>query len=208
MYAVKDTRGWSSRYAVRAPEVDIQRRAIRLSTGERGQATALVAVVYCRGFRFAFVDVPSLTQRETTVALVPLRDVVLRGRVDLGGLPITGPWTLEIGYDASAAVLGLEIPVMMRGTTGGFGGSFPSSATTVATTTVASDGAFVARVPDFLDDPVVSAHPGRFTLFFLSGLSKHELVLAGQDRAGPGLDLAKTYDPIALHVVGGVSSKR
>ena len=202
MYALKDAEGWSGRYGVRQPDVDIQTREVRLKTRLRGDATALVAVVYCRGFRFAFVDAPSLAdQREATLALIPLADLRLRGRVDFGGLPVTGPWTLEIGYDASAAVFALETPAMRRGETGAFGGSFISSATTVATTTVASDGAFVARVPDFLADPVVANSPGRFTVFVLNGGSKHALALAGQRGSGPGLDLATVYEPIALRVL-------
>jgi hypothetical protein len=92
---------------------------------------------------------------------------------------------------------------MLRGLTGGIGGSFVSSSTTVATATVASDGSFAARVPDFLGDPAVAAHPGRFTLFFLTGPSSHPLALAGQGTAGPGLDLARAYEPIALRLLPG-----
>jgi len=167
------------------------------------RATALKAVVFCRGYRLAFVNVPSLTKvpsKRVAVDLVPLGSVVLNGRVTLPRDENPADLRLDVYYNDFEIVFGyLQI------TEGISGGGMK-----VATTPLAADGSFTTTVPDFANDPVASKDPGRFKFGIRAlrpyhGASERSAAahIPGQAEFGPfvGIPIALSYpDPIALEL--------
>src|SRR5262245_41533202 len=106
------------------------------------RATALKAVVFCRGYRLAFVNVPSLAKvpsKRVAVDLVPLSSVALDGRVILPRDENPADLCLDV-YSKD-----YEIVFGYFESAGGIGGS----GVKLSTTPLAADGSFKTTVPDF-----------------------------------------------------------
>jgi hypothetical protein len=183
---------------------------IAIGTVHEGQAAkSLRLVIYCRGYQFAFVDVPNLAARDsktTAIDLVPLASVTLQGRVILPAGENPPQFTLEVAYDASA----LALEYFARGS-GPSGYSFPSSLTPVATAALKSDGSFAAMVPDFFNDAAVAATRSKGTLHFGVHSRRKSYGLLAEEPAWPrplGLPIAPSYaDEIVLHVAARSASR-
>jgi hypothetical protein len=165
------------------------------------RATAIRAVLFCRGYRLAFVNVPSLASLPTkraAVNLVPLGSVALTGRVTLPKDENPADLRLDVYYENIYLVMGyLETSEAIGG-----------SGMKVSTTTLAADGSFKTTIPDFANDPEALKSPGRFNFTIRSPRPYHGASertggarIAGQPEFGPltGIPLATSYPaPIAL----------
>jgi hypothetical protein len=167
------------------------------------RATALKAVVFCRGYRLAFVNVPSLTKvpsKRVAVDLVPLGSVALNGRVTLPRDENPADLRLDVYYNDYEIVFGYFQSL----------GGISGSGMKVSTTPLAADGSFTTTVPDFANDPVASKDPGRLKFGIRAlrpyhGASERSAGarIAGQPEFGPfsGIPIALSYpDPIALEL--------
>ena len=126
-------------------------REYALDTSYEGRpARALKAIVYSPGFRFVLLEEPALQERRartTTINLEPLNSIPLSGEMVLAR-PVSG-LTIEARYHASWAheFFGIADGAVME--------------LTVARSTIATDGTFTLKVPDFVRDPALSAYVGQ-----------------------------------------------
>ena len=175
---------------------------ISLTLPKEHRATALKAVVFCRGYRLGFVNVPSLAEvpsKRMAIDLVPLGSVALNGRVTLPRDEKPADLRLDVYYND------FEIVFRYLQITEGISGGMK-----VATTPLAADGSFTTTVPDFANDPVASKDPGRFKFGIRAlrpyhGVSERSAAahIPGQAEFGPfvGIPIALSYpDPIALEL--------
>jgi hypothetical protein len=157
------------------------------------RATALKAVVFCRGYRLAFVNVPSLARvpsKRTVVDLVPLDSVALAGRVDLPEGENPDDLRLEVHYDIT--LLAMSYFEQMEGISGG--------GMKVAATMLAANGSFTATVPDFANDPALKGY-GRLHFGIRSMTQRQGVSKRPEIRPRDGIPVASSYpDPIALEL--------
>ena len=167
------------------------------------RATALKAVVFCRGYELAFVNVPSLARvrsKRVAIDLVPLGSVALTGHVILPKGENPADLRLDVYYE------NLSLVMNYFENSEGIGGSGMK----VSTTTLAADGSFKTTVPDFANDPEALKIPGRFN-FVIRALRPYNGVpertagarIPGQPDFGPlnGIPMAPSYpEPIALEL--------
>ena len=159
--------------------------------------------MFCRGYRLAFVNVPSpasVPAKRAAVNLVPLGSVAFMGRVTLPKGENPADLRLDVYYENLSLVMNyFENPE-------GIGGSGMK----VSTTTLAADGSFKTTVPDFANDPEALKIPGRFN-FVIRALRPYNGVpertagarIPGQPDFGPlnGIPMAPSYpEPIALEL--------
>lgn len=162
----------------------VGRRTIEIPTGRTFRA--LKAVVWCRGYQTASINVPSLESSsfQATLTLTPQSTLRLTGRIQAAaGGDVTGR-ELQVGYDA---------PWQCFGSSDCFFTLIP-----VASARITAGGAFVVDVPDVLADPFVrvSAYRGRFSL----SVSGPDPAIA-PTRLTPSLDVASSYpEPFVLSV--------
>jgi len=163
----------------------VDRHTIEIPTG-KGFLT-LKAVVWCRGYQTAIIDVPSLetSSFQTTLTLRPQSTLRVTGRIQSDpGIDLTGQ-ELEVGFDA---------PWQCFGSSECF-----SSLTPIASVRIAAGGAFVFDVPDVLADPIVrrSQYRGGFSMSVNAAA-----ISATAIRLGPPVPVAASYsDPIVLTII-------
>jgi len=168
------------------------------------RATALKAVVFCRDYALALVDVPSIadaTSKRVAVDLVPLASVGITGRVTLPRDENPADLRLDVYYDNHEMVFRYFEQL----------GGIIGSGIKVSTTTLTGDGSFSTTIPDFANDPVASKVPGRLH-FVIRALRPYHgasergtaaLIDGLPDVVGPftGIAMAPSYpEPIALEL--------
>jgi hypothetical protein len=185
--------GGHSSYGMRLPQFQMRGpQDILIDTTLKGApASSLRIVVYCPGYRFAWVEIPSLdgaSANGIAIDLVPLGTLPFRGRVNLQSASSRSPITLHVEYDASMMVFNYFYKDF-RGA-----GSFMSSRLEFATTTLGADGSFAVEIPDLLNDPAAARAPGTFTFFARTGLTTgHRVRPVGAASPWKGLTLQSSY---------------
>jgi hypothetical protein len=168
------------------------------------RATSLRAILFCRGYRLALINIPSLEDvpNRWSVNLVPLDNVPMKGRVAMSGEYRPEELRLDVHFDMTLAIMGYF--ESMKGI-GGLG-------MRVATTTIAPDGTFMVEVPNFQKDPVMAkwGYPGRFNFGVRALRPYHDASsrratarIAGRSRNGrdAGIPVAASYpQPIHLNI--------
>jgi len=158
------------------------------------RATALKAVVFCRDYGLAFVNVPSLARvpsKRVTVDLVPLGSVALTGHVALPKGENPADLRLDIRYDITLLVMSYFEAI--EGISGG--------GMKVATTTLAADGSFATTVPDFANDPKLMKGPGRFSVGIRSLRPYDSATGLPEIRPLSGIPIESSYPaPISLEL--------
>ena len=168
---------------------------IRLTLPQNEQrATTLKAVVFCRDYGLAFVNVPSLARvpsKRVAVDLVPLGSVALTEHVALPKGENPADLRLDVLYDITSLVMSYFEAI--EGLSGG--------GMKVATTTLAADGSFKITVPDFANDPKLMKGPGRFH-FGIRSLRPYNSATGRPEIRPPGeIPIASSYpEPISLEL--------
>lgn len=174
-------------------------REYAIDTWSEGQqASTLKVIFYCRGYRLVLMNEAALAERRVgtvSIGLEPLGSLPLSGR--LIAVPAPTNLKIEAVYLASWAHKFFGIA----------DGMVPSF--TVDTTTVAADGSFTLRVPDFAHDPVVTSFdegPWRGEIRLVareigSGNTPFQLEEVQQVDQPFGLSIAARY-PQDLQLVG------
>jgi hypothetical protein len=160
-------------------------------------AQALHVVIYAQGYRFVFVDLPSLAAESQTISttLVPLPTLTLRGTVTLPyGIGPDG-FALDVRHDATVIIMNYFDHGRSRGFVGFFG-----VLRLIGTTTVAADASFSIDVPDFAQDPNLAAQSLGWFQFtaHITPNYRYQLAPAGSSFLR-GLRVASSYpEPIRL----------
>ena len=143
-------------YGGSLPITDLDRGAIRIRTGVRGQpATTLKIAMWCRGYAMTTLTIGSLASStfEATVSLTPLADLPMTGRVlpSADGVSLAGA-TLRVYYSAPWLCAFFGLPDCM----------VPQWE--IAVDRIGPDDTFRVMVPDFAHDPIAQASAPGWTI--------------------------------------------